>query len=561
MLWSGHAGSSRGHIVKHDKLVDAIRRRSNAIQTHVVEEYLAGHVDRRALLRHGAVAGLALPLLGGLAGLAPATARAAKPGATIRIAAYEPTAAIDPVKISDNGGLLLLQQTGEFLALSGPDLVLRPVLAESWSSNEDGSIWTFKIRPGVKFHNGKALTAADVVASIERLADPANGSNALSVFKGVLSKGGTRKIDEYRVEFRLDAPHGNFPYYVSSDNYNAIILPAEYDGGFEANFVGTGPFKLEKYTPKVGASFLRNEDYWGRKALPARIEFSFYTDLPPQILAFQGRQVDIVNSFSVQGGQALLKDPQTHVIAVRSSAHRQLHLRNDSGAFRDKRVRRALALSLERDKLVKGLFAGLAVPGNDSPFAPVFPSSDKSVPQRHRDLREAKQLLEAAGVANGFSATLTALRFNEIESYAVLVQNAAKRLGITLDLKVETADAYYGKAVFGQSDWLDSVIGITDYGHRGVPDVLLAAPLKSDGTWNAARFKNPAYDRLVDQYAATVDLQTQRGLAGQIQRLLLDETPIVFAYFYDQLTATAKALGGVQTTATGQLFLKDAGFA
>src|SRR5262249_22687842 len=153
----------------------------------------------------------------------------------------------------------------------GPDLVLRPVLAESWSSNQDGSLWTFKIRKGVTFHDGRPLTAADVAATIDRLADPANGSNALSVFKGGLSKGGSRKVDDDTGEFRLDAPHGNFPYYVSSDNYNAIILPADYKGDFEANFIGTGPFKLEKYTPKVGASFLRNESYWGRKALPDRL--------------------------------------------------------------------------------------------------------------------------------------------------------------------------------------------------------------------------------------------------------------------------------------------------
>jgi peptide/nickel transport system substrate-binding protein len=549
------------------KFLDVIRHRSTENQNHVIDEFVAGHIGRRDLLRHGAVAGLSLPLLaglaGGLSGLAPSVAHATagKPGGTIRVAAYEPTGAIDPVKIADNGGLLLLQQTGEFLAVSGPDLVLRPVLAESWSPNENGSVWTFKIGRDVKFHNGRPLTADDVVATFERLADPANGSNALSVFKGVLSKGGSRKVDDHTVDFHLDAPHGNFPYYVSSDNYNAIILPADYAGDFESTFIGTGPFKLDKYTPKVGASFRRNEAYWGRKALPERVEVTFYPDLQPQVLAFQAHQVDVINSFSVQGGQALLKDPQTNVVAVRSSAHRQLHLRNDIGPFRDKRVRRALALSLERNKLVKGLFAGLAVPGNESPFAPVFPSTDKSVPQRHKDLREAKALLDAAGVKEGFPVTLTALRFNEIESYAIIVQNAVKPLGIKIDLKIESSDAYYGKAVFGQSDWLDSTIGITDYGHRGVPDVLLSAPLKSGGTWNAARFKNPGYDRLVEQYVATVDLQTQRALAGNIQRLLLDETPVIFAYFYDQLTATVKNLTGVATTANGQLFLQNAAFA
>ena len=142
------------------------------------------------------------------------------------------------------------------------------MLAESWSPNKDGTVWTFKLRKGVKFHNGKAMTADDVVATFDRLADPANGSNALSAFTGLLSKGGTRKVDDYTVEFHLDAANGNFPYAVSTDNYNAVIIPADYNGDYEKTMIGTGPFKLEKYTPKVGATFVRNPDYWGGQQYP-----------------------------------------------------------------------------------------------------------------------------------------------------------------------------------------------------------------------------------------------------------------------------------------------------
>ena len=178
--------------------------------------------------------------------------RARRRRRTVRVAQTTPSGAIDPVTVPDSGGVIMLCQTGEYLAISAGDLRLRPVLAESWKPNQDGSVWTFKLRQGVKFHNGKTMSADDVVATIDRLADPKNASNALSAFSGVLSKGGTKKVDDYTVEFHLDAPNGNFPYYVSSDNYNTIILPADYAGDFEKNFIGTGPFKLEKYTPKVG---------------------------------------------------------------------------------------------------------------------------------------------------------------------------------------------------------------------------------------------------------------------------------------------------------------------
>ena len=548
---------------RNDRLIDCLRRDRSELENHVIDEFAAGRIGRREFLRHGSIIGLSMPVMSAILGafgatLAVPAARAGAAGATLRVATTVPAAAIDPVTVADSGGLLMLQQTGEFLANSGADLRLHPVLAESWKPNQDGTVWTFKLRKGVKFQNGKTMGADDVVATIDRLADPKNSSNALSAFTGVLSKGGSKKVDEETVEFHLDAPNGNFPYYLSSDNYNAIILPADYAGDFEKNFIGTGPFKLEKYTPKVGASFVRNESYWGPKALPARTEFTFYADMQPQMLALQGRQVDVISQVPVLQGIGILNDPNIHILSIKSSAHTQVHMRNDMAPFDDKRVRRAVALTLDRVKIVKGLFRDRADLGNDSPFAPVFPSTDKSVAQRHRNIAEAKQLMAAAGHPNGFKVKLTTENYLEIPAYAVIIQNAVKEIGIDLELNVEAQDAYYGKAVFGQSDWLDSIMGITDYGHRGVPNVLLAAPFRSDGTWNAAHFKNKEYDTLASQYVAALDLQSQRKTAGKIQRLLLDETPVIMTYFYDFLTATAKKAAGIEPTAMGQLFLARA---
>ncbi|WP_158744164.1 ABC transporter substrate-binding protein [Acidisphaera sp. L21] len=542
------------------RFLDTLRLEASALENHVVDEFLAGRLDRRALLREGSRLGLALPLLGGLLGLPGSAARAqtGKPGATIRIASPTPAGAIDPVSTAGTGGLMMLGQTGEYLVLDQPDLVLRPMLALSWKPNDDATIWNFSLRPNVKFHNGHVLNADDVVATMNRLCDPKIGSSALSAFRGVLAPGGARKVDDLTVAFHLEAANGNFPYLVSSDNYNAIILPADYGGDFEKNFNGTGPFKLDKYTAKLGASFVRNTDYWGPKALPARTEFTFFADQQPQLLALQGDQVDVIAQLAVQGAQGLLSDPDVRIIKTRSALHRQVHMRTDVPKFADKRVRQAIAMTLDRPAIITGLFRGLAEPGNDSPFAPVYPSTDHGVPQRKKDIPAARALMAAAGVPNGFQATLTTERMQEIPDYAVLIQNACAEIGVKLTLKVEDVGSYYGNAKPGESDWLDSEMGITDYGHRGIPNVLLGAPLLGNGAWNAAHFKNPAYDALVAQYGAATDLGVQRGLAGKIQTLLLDETPVIFGYFYNGLAATSAAVSGVKMTGIPQIFLSEA---
>ncbi|RUV20470.1 ABC transporter substrate-binding protein [Mesorhizobium sp. M7A.F.Ca.MR.245.00.0.0] len=549
---------------KNYTILDLIRRNRTPLENHLIDGLVDGRVSRRDFVRHGSLLGLSLPLLGrigmvaGLGGM-PTLARAqGAPGATIRVASSVPAATIDPVTIADAGGLLVMQQVAEFLCVDGPDLVLQPALAESWKPNDNGTVWTFKLRKGVKFHSGGEMKADDVVASIDRLADPANSSNALSVFTGILQKGASKKVDDYTVEFHLDAPNGNFPYMLSSDNYNAVIIPASYKGDYEKSFDGTGPFRIEKYTAKVGASFVRNEDYWGPKALPERTEFTFFTDMQPQILALQGGQVDIINQMPVLAGVALLNDPNIDIISLKSSAHQQLHMRCDEGPLKDARVRRAIALCLDRDKLAAGLMKGRSALGNDSPFAAVYPSTDTSVPQRKQDITQAKQLMEAAGLGQGFKITLTTERYLEIPEYAQLIQNWVKEIGVQLDLNILDQSGYYGDAVFGKSNWLDSVMGITDYGHRGVPNVYLAAPLKSEGTWNAAHFKNKDYDALATSYIAALDLEAQKADAGKIQKLLLEETPVIFGYFYDYLTATAKGVAGVQPTAMSQLFLDKA---
>ena len=238
------------------------------------------------------------------------------------------------------------------------------MLAESWSANSTADVWTFKIRQGVKFHNGAPLTADDVVYTYKLQTDPKSSANALSAFGGVLSPSGVSKVDDFTVAFHLAAPNGNFPYLTSSDNYNMIIIPNNYDPAkWQSSFIGTGPFVLKSYTPKVGASFTRNEQYWGPKALPAETEFTFYDTQTPGILALTSGTIDVVGQFAVAGGEQLLAPvPRTTISKLKSSAHRELSMRCDQAPFTDPRVRQAIALTLDRPGDRQGAVQGLRRP-------------------------------------------------------------------------------------------------------------------------------------------------------------------------------------------------------
>ncbi len=479
-------------------------------------------------------------------------------GGTLRGAVTTPATAIDPFAVSEIGGRLIVSQPGEYLAISQSDGTLKPVLAESWEARESGKVWVFKIRSGVLFHDGTRLTARDVAATFNRHADPDVGSNALSALKGILSKGGAVAKDDTTVEFTLDVPYGNFPYTASSDNYNCVILKNGDNSDYSKHHNGTGPWKLKELRPGRGVTYIRNDNYWGTPPNFDEVEWTFYDDIGAAILAIQSGSADVLSGFPTRAGKALFHNPNVKVVSFPSSTHEVIHMRTDIPPFNDARIRRAVALAVDRPAVVRVLFDDKAEIGNDSPFARFFASTDQSVPQRVKDIAAAKALLSEAGVPNGFSVDLLAQKSGSIPELAVLLQDQLREIGVNVNIVQMSTDQYYGDLKFGTSPFLDSAFGIDDYGHRGTPNVFLSAQLLSTGVWNASHFKNPTYDALVAEYFASTNLPNQQKIAGQIQRLLQEETPQLGLYFYNFNVVHSANLTGVRATAMGHLFLEEA---
>jgi peptide/nickel transport system substrate-binding protein len=489
-----------------------------------------------------------------------ASATAAAAGGTIRVAIQRPAGPLDPVGMQDLASYGIVAQSFEFLAALDPATGdIGPGLAESWSPNDDNSVWTFKLRQGVKWHDGTPLTGEDVVETMKRLVAGGNAG-----IKGVIDENSTTVVDESTIQFELVSANGNFPYLVSVFNAQTVITPAAYATGttLDAMPAGTGPWILDSYDPSTKAVFSRNPDWWGGSTPLDSAEWIFFAETGPMITAYQGGQIDAIGQFDVITGAALFEDPNFTVNATRTSNHRQIWMRTDTGQFADKRVRQALALTFDREAMVEQLFRGRADVANDHVIAPIYPYFDESVPQRTRDIDAAKALLADAGVSE-LTADLHCAELQEIPDLAVLMKSQAAEAGITLNVAVESLDTFYG-AQWCPAEPADppcsgaSELGIVDYGHRATPDVFLNAALMTNGVWNSSQYANADFDAAFAAFQAAVGVDAQKAACKEIETILNDEVPIGLPYFYQFLSGNANTFQGVYSSALGQMFLSSA---
>jgi peptide/nickel transport system substrate-binding protein len=539
-------------------------------QNTVVDDLFAGECDRAGFIQRATMFGLGVPMISAAllaAGEAPvafAKETRGKAGGRLRIGLTPiPKGNLEPWTYQETAALQMGGISGEFLNRNRQNLTLAPELAINWKPNKSASEWIYFLRQGVKFANGKPMTADDVIATYHRLlTDPT--SQAGSAFSGVLSDAGVTKVDDFTISFKLDTPTASFPYLTSSTTYQAIILPKDYVGPFEKTPQTTGAFNLVAYTPGVSARYDRNPNWWGGSAPLDGVDVTLGEDTAI-INALIGGQLDLLNGVVYFNSKALFNNPNIQIFKARGATHREIPMRvdqKDSVLF-DKRVRQAIALTLNRPDIIKTLFNGNADLGNDSPFAPVYPSTvgPPAVAQRHKDLQKANELIAAAGLKKGWKVPLVTYQTAELPSLAQIVKQAVKSIGGTIDIKILTGTQYYSGSPT-ETPWLNNPMTITDWGHRGVPNVLLnaaltskAVPSKKAGTWNAAHFKNKKYDSLVKQFGATPSLADQRKIAKQIELLLLDQTPVIFPYFYNSFNAGSPKVKGYQVDQLGQEYL------
>src|SRR5437016_4168204 len=213
------------------RLEEFRQNEAGPVENALIDDLATGELDRGEFLRLATIFGLSTSAIAtalaafGEAPLASAGTQRGAAGGRLRVGCIPPPAhGLDPHTYADTGSLVTGGIAGEMLNRTNDKGRLVPELATSWSSNKSATVWTYKLRQGVKFQTGQDFTADDVVVTFKRLTNPKGDSQALSAYKGVLSPSGVRKVDAHTVAFHLDAPTGGFPYLTSSTTYQAIIL-------------------------------------------------------------------------------------------------------------------------------------------------------------------------------------------------------------------------------------------------------------------------------------------------------------------------------------------------
>jgi len=580
------------------KRIDWARRSGGPIEADLIEAYAQGKINRRNFVKRGTMIGLSMPFLGGIIAAcggssdggseggsgsedgtaAPGTDAAPAEGASggeviAGIQTGDANSGLDPVNMLDLGTYAVLSQAFEYLVGLGEDgNIAATALATEWTPNDDATQWTFKLRDGATWQeNGDPLTSADVAATVDRMVEVGAG------LAGVASAGSTETPDDLTVVMNLDSPNGNLPVLMSLFNPQSLITPVDYANGTTLNDrpTGTGAWMLENFDPLAfTASFVPNPNWWGGAVKLDRTTLQGFESGGTKVAAFSAGEIDIIQDFSIADGATLLTNDEVTVYKPPSANHRQLWFNTqlpEGGPFTDARVRQAVCHAVNRQQLVDTVYQGEAIIGNDHPVYETLPFFDESQEQRAFDPEMAKQLLSDAGYADGIELPLQVGDLGEIPAIAAIIEQNLAAVGITTPVSVTPNSDFYGEywctgASYGTQPetsgpgipcGASAQIGIVDYGHRPTPDIFFGRALATDGDWNSSNYNSTDFDGFFGEYQAATEVDGQKAAVGKIQRLLHEDAPACYPFFFNYLSGTSTAISGFETTALGHLQLQN----
>ena len=389
-----------------------------------------------------------------------------------------------------------------------------PELAESWETNSSADTWTFRLRQGVTFHNGKTLTAEDVIVSFNHHRGENTKSSGKSLLKGVTD---IRKADGRTVVFQLESGNADFPYVVSE--YFFIIFPSK-DGLCDwKSGIATGGYKLTKFEPGVRYVGERYPDYWKEgRAHFDRVELVPLSDQAARTTAIMTGEVDCIGAVDLSTVHLLKRKPEITVNAITGTQHFTMPMFTDVAPFDDVNVRLALKYAIDRDQLVKILLSGFGQVGNDSPITPANRYFNTEMAQRKYDPEKARYHLKQAKL-DSLSVKLHAAdaAFPKAVDAAVLFSESAAKAGIDIKAVREPNDGYWSNV------WLKKPFCTCFWSGRPTEDLMLTTAYAADSPWNDAHWKNKRFNTLLVEARTELDADRRRAMYWELQEIVRDD--------------------------------------
>jgi peptide/nickel transport system substrate-binding protein len=414
----------------------------------------------------------------------------------------------------------------ESLVRFNQKLDVEPSLAESWKQ-PDAQTYVFQLRKGVKFHNGREMTADDVKYSFERLRNPKTSAYP-SFYESLRS---VDALDKHTVKLTLSVPDASFLPYLAANRYSAIVPRevVEKHGDLKSVAVGTGPFKLKRYVPGDVTEYERHTEYWD-KDLP-RVDGVIYRVMKDETSRLAGVRRGTLDI-------AWVKEPQVAELAAREKGltvqtppparQSRFWLQHDRFPFNTKKLRQAIAAAIDREAMIKTVVMGRgevtsAIPPSSAPYT-LTKEEVARLPFYRRDPELARKLLREAGHPNGFEFTVvTSDHSPDYMPIVQMMQSQLRDVGIKLVIQQVEWGIHLNRWQSG--DFQGLMMGGV-WAHD--PDAYIRPFFHSKSKGNYGKYVNPEVDRLLDESRVTVDLTKRIEMWRRIQEIMADDIPIIW---------------------------------
>ena len=485
---------------------------------------------------------LAVPIFAALAAASPGAC-----AADLRIGLSADVTSIDPhfVNITPNNNVAW--HVFEALTHVDEDARLVPGLAESWRA-VDATTWEFKLRQGVKFHDGAELTAEDVAFSIDRPATLTASPGPFTTFtRPIVAK---EIVDRHTIRLKTAAPYAMVPYdmnsvFIVSKKVAAGATTDDFNTGKSA--IGTGPYKFARFARGDRVELVRNDAYWGSKPVWDKVVFRIVAADGPRVTGLLADELDAIEYVPTADLKRIRSTPRfrleqkvswrTIFFTMDQHRDRPPGVTDKAGRplernpFKDPRVREAIAKAINRQAIVDRVMEGAAMPAADLVAPPVFGHVADLKPEPY-DLERARKLLAEAGYPEGFTTILAAPnnRYLNDDQIAQAIAQMLARVGIEAKVTAMPLAAYFPKA--RNLDFPFAMLGWGSFaGDLALRSLLMTYDAgRGSGAWNWGRYSNPKLDQLVTQAFATVDDRKREALAREAMTLAMGDRPMILLH-------------------------------